>query len=57
VTGVSALSNVWDTLNNKDMTFFEKFTSIATSLAVGLPSLISGINQGMTAFSGMVKAV
>ena len=39
----SSLYNAWNVLNNPDMSGWEKFISIAMSLGMAIPSLISGI--------------
>ena len=55
--GISALSGAWDTLNNKDMSFLEKTLSLITSLSVGVPMLISGFTQTITAVNSIKNAV
>lgn len=40
--GISALKGAFDTLNNTDMSFGEKFLSVMTSLGMAIPSIIGG---------------
>ena len=47
--GLSALSSAWDTIQNPDLSGWEKFTSIAMSLSMGLPALLSGLKSITTA--------
>ena len=52
--GLSSLGGMFDTLNNTDMSFGEKFLSVATSLGMAIPSLISGLSNLKEGF-GTVK--
>ena len=42
ITGWSSLSSIYDTLTNPDLSGFEKFAQVTSSIAVGLSSTISG---------------
>ena len=46
--GLSSLQGAFDAINNPDLSGFEKFTTVAMSLGMGLPSIIDGV-------SGMAK--
>lgn len=52
--GLSSLGGMFDALNNTDMSFGEKFLSVATSLGMAIPSLISGLSNLKEGF-GTVK--
>ena len=43
--GLNALNSIYDTLNNNDLSTFEKTTSIMMSLSMGLPALIGGFSK------------
>ena len=40
--GINSLKSAFDTINNPDLSGFEKFLSLTTSISMGLPMLISG---------------
>ena len=42
ITGWSSLSSIYDTLTNPDLSGFEKFAQVTSSIAFGLSSTISG---------------
>jgi hypothetical protein len=40
--GLNSLKGAWDTLQDPDMSTFEKITSVLMSMGFALPGLISG---------------
>lgn len=55
--GVFSLKGAWDALNSTDMSFFDKVLSMSTSILIGLPSLISGINMFRESWNGVKDGV
>ena len=55
--GISSLRSAWDTLNNPDMSGFEKFLSIMTSISMGVPMLMSGLSGLKKAFSDVGQGI
>lgn len=51
--GINSLKSAFDTLNDPDMSTFDKFTSILMSLGMGIPSVLSGLKGLGTAFKDM----
>lgn len=43
--GLNSLKTAFDTLNNDDLSFFEKLTSLSMTLSMGLPALINAYNS------------
>ena len=43
--GLNSLNSIYNTLNNNDLSTFEKTTSIMMSLSMGLPALIGGFSK------------
>lgn len=54
--GLTSLRGMVDTLNDTDLSFGEKFTRVLTSLTMGLPMVVSGIEKIVKAFSGLEKS-
>jgi septation ring formation regulator EzrA len=48
--GINSLSSAWDTINNPDLSTFEKITSVLMSMGFAIPGLISGFKGLGTAF-------
>lgn len=44
-TGLSALNSVWKSLEDPDLSTFDKFITILTSLSFGLPSMIKSFKE------------
>ena len=55
--GVYSLKGAWDALNSTDMSFFDKVLSMSTSILIGMPSLISGINMFRESWDGVKNGV
>ena len=55
--GVYSLKGAWDALNSTDMSFFDKVVSMSTSILIGMPSLISGINMFRESWRGVKEGV
>jgi hypothetical protein len=53
LTGAMSLASAFETLNDSDLSTFEKFTRITTSLTMGLPSLVSGIGEVAKSIGGL----
>lgn len=53
--GLNSLKGMFETLNNEDMSFGEKFLSVTTSLGIAIPSLIGGFSNLKQSF-GEVRA-
>jgi hypothetical protein len=63
-TGLSALSSAWKSLEDPDLSTFDKFTTILTSLSFGLPSMAKsfkdfgdGIKFVKEGFSGSLPSM
>ena len=54
--GLNSLSSIYDTLNNKDLSTFEKTTQIIMSLGMALPMLGSSIKSVTNLFKFMFSA-
>ena len=55
--GLSTLKGAWNTLNDPDMSGFEKVLSIMTSLGMGIPALVSSINLFKESWSGVAEGL
>ena len=53
--GISSLKGMFDVLNDTEMSFGEKFLSVATSMSMAIPSLISGF-QSLSKGLSTIKA-
>lgn len=54
--GLSSLKSIQDTLNNQDLSSFEKFLQVSMSLGMGLPMLASGLTALGHAFKWVTAA-
>ena len=54
---LSTLKGAWNTLNDPDMSGFEKVLSIMTSLGMGIPALVSSINLFKESWSGVAEGL
>lgn len=55
--GIYSLKGAWDALNSTDISFFDKVLSMSTSILIGIPSLISGINMFRESWHGVKEGV
>ena len=56
VMGLSSLGAAWETLQNPDISGWEKVTSVLMSLSMGIPSLVSGSMSLINSFKGLGPA-
>ena len=54
---LSTLKGAWNTLNDPDMSGFEKVLSIMTSLGMGIPALVSSINLFKESWHGVAAGI
>ena len=47
----NSFKSAWNALTNPDLSAFEKFTQITTSMAMGIPMMVSGLKTMKTAIS------
>ena len=47
----NSFKSAWNALTNPDLSAFEKFTQITTSMAMGIPMMVSGLKAMKTAIS------
>ena len=53
---IQYLSSIWDTFQNDDLSFWEKFLQITMSVSMALPMFISGLNALKNAHLGNALA-
>lgn len=54
---ISTLRGAWNTLNDPDMSGFEKVLSIMTSLGMGIPALVSSISLFRESWDGVAESI
>ena len=54
--GLSSLKSIFDTLQNKDMSFFDKLLSVSLSLGMAIPSIVSGVSMLKTSYEKLTNA-
>ena len=55
--GINSLRGMFETLNNEDMSFGEKFLSVATSLGMAIPSILSGIGNLKASYKDLASGI
>lgn len=53
---INSISGLWDTLNNPELSGWEKFASILTSVSMVMMSL-TGVTKGLTAARGLFSSI
>ena len=54
--GLSSLKSIFDTLQNEDMSFFDKLLSVSMSLGMAIPSIVSGVSMLKTSYEKLTNA-
>ena len=54
--GLSSLKSIFDTLQNEDMSFFDKLLSVSLSLGMAIPSIVSGVSMLKTSYEKLTNA-
>jgi hypothetical protein len=54
--GLNSLKSIYDTLNNTELSTFEKTTQIMMSLSMAIPALMSGLKGVGNAFHFVFSA-
>lgn len=54
--GLSSLKSIFDTLQNEDMSFFDKLLSVSMSLGMAIPSIVSGVSTLKTSYEKLTNA-
>lgn len=55
--GIRSLKTAWDTLNDPDVSGFERMTSVLMSLTMGMTTLTGGISKFKSGFDGIKGAM